>query len=60
MRLPLVPINKVEGFSERWLRQKIKSCEIFAVKINGRWYIPTCELEKLLKNKKTHRKKLKV
>ena len=60
MRLPFIPISEIEGFSERWLRHKIRACEVFAVKINGRWYVPEPELRKLLKNKKTHRKKLRA
>ena len=51
-----VPLKELP-YSRYWLLRKIRRCEIFAVKINGKWYIPITELQKL--EKRTHKRKLK-
>jgi len=56
LREKFIPIKELP-YSRYWILRKIKRCEIFAIKINGRWYVPITELQKL--EKKTHKKKLK-
>jgi len=51
-----IPLKELP-YSRYWLLEKIKACEIFAVKINGKWYVPYTEAQKL--EKKTHKLKAK-